>query len=364
MTNSNKNNTNNTNEMYVDLDKIYQIKYWLTEGDREEGFSRIFIDSFNSKQEAIMAAKKIVDRGDAVSVEVFDVDDVAEQPVYFYDGSERNCPECEEELGKDGRCYNPDCDEYDPLSQYFDDENTETVSKHKWDKTNDTDEDERFHDFLRSNEELREQPEYKARFEFFKYISSEEQPPYCITRKDEAHLLKMIFFDGEFIGRGSSRAVFRIAEGIVAKVCIDDGGRKQNQLEIQAFEDLAGVGLAKIYMYSRSIVVMEEVIALDTECITNLLEFDYPDSEEDEDLQALGLSLEGYDELTALIEHLQEYFGHTADNYQVGLNKDGEIVAYDYGFSAEEDRWSQISEGLDYISDDLEDKREIVFHIM
>lgn len=105
-----------------DDDKVYQIKYWLTEEDREEGFSDIFIDSFDSKQEAIMTAKKMVDRGDVASVEVFDADDVTEQPVYFYDGNEENCPECGKELGKDERCYNSDCDEYEPLSQYFDDE--------------------------------------------------------------------------------------------------------------------------------------------------------------------------------------------------------------------------------------------------
>lgn len=69
-------------------DKEYQIKYWLTEEDREEGFSDIFIDSFDSKQEAITTAKKMVDRGDVASVEVFDAEDVTEQPVYFYDGVE------------------------------------------------------------------------------------------------------------------------------------------------------------------------------------------------------------------------------------------------------------------------------------
>lgn len=72
----------------VEENKVYQIKYWLTEEDREEGFSDIFIDSFDSKQEAIMTAKKMVDRGDVASVEVFDADDVTEQPVYFYDGVE------------------------------------------------------------------------------------------------------------------------------------------------------------------------------------------------------------------------------------------------------------------------------------
>ena len=29
------------------------------------------------------------------------------------------CPSCHKLLGKDGHCYNYECDEYDPLSQYF-----------------------------------------------------------------------------------------------------------------------------------------------------------------------------------------------------------------------------------------------------
>ena len=30
------------------------------------------------------------------------------------------CPRCNKPLGPDGRCYNSKCEEYDPLSQYFD----------------------------------------------------------------------------------------------------------------------------------------------------------------------------------------------------------------------------------------------------
>ena len=53
-----------------------------------------------------------------------DVADMAQSNDWalFPDKDEKICPECGEELGEDGRCYNPDCDQYDPLSQYFDDE--------------------------------------------------------------------------------------------------------------------------------------------------------------------------------------------------------------------------------------------------
>ena len=54
-------------------------------------------------------------------------DDVADMAqandwALFPDEDEKICPECGEDLGEDGRCYNLDCDQYDPLSQYFDDD--------------------------------------------------------------------------------------------------------------------------------------------------------------------------------------------------------------------------------------------------
>lgn len=37
---------------------------------------------------------------------------------------EKTCSSCNLDLDKDGRCYNKECDEYDPLSQYFDGDNS------------------------------------------------------------------------------------------------------------------------------------------------------------------------------------------------------------------------------------------------
>ena len=38
------------------------------------------------------------------------------------DTDDHLCQDCGTELAKDGRCYNKDCDAYDPFSQYFDDD--------------------------------------------------------------------------------------------------------------------------------------------------------------------------------------------------------------------------------------------------
>lgn len=61
----------------------FKIQYWLTEEDREEGFSDIFIDVFETLEEAIAVAKKMIDRGDVASVEVLNEHD---EMVWGYDG--------------------------------------------------------------------------------------------------------------------------------------------------------------------------------------------------------------------------------------------------------------------------------------
>lgn len=68
----------------VEENKTYQIQYWLTEEDRNEGFSDIFIDTFETKAEAIKVARKMVDRDNYASVEVYDVE--TNEVVFGYDG--------------------------------------------------------------------------------------------------------------------------------------------------------------------------------------------------------------------------------------------------------------------------------------
>jgi len=72
-------------EQIQEIEEEFTIKYWATEEDREEGFSDIFMDSFTDKKEAIVVAKKMVDRDGIASVEVIDENDVT---VFGYDGAE------------------------------------------------------------------------------------------------------------------------------------------------------------------------------------------------------------------------------------------------------------------------------------
>lgn len=55
------------------------------------------------------------------------------------DTDDHLCQDCGTELAKDGRCYNKDCDAYDPFSQYFDD--PERIDEDDDDSDEDDDED-------------------------------------------------------------------------------------------------------------------------------------------------------------------------------------------------------------------------------
>ena len=76
-------------------------------------------DGFLSWETVAKAALKYMSEDDVA--DMAQINDWA----LFPDEDQEICPECGEELGEDGRCYNPDCDQYDPLSQYFDDDEDE-----------------------------------------------------------------------------------------------------------------------------------------------------------------------------------------------------------------------------------------------
>lgn len=80
----------------VEENKTYQIQYWLTEEDRDEGFSDIFIDAFDKKLDATLYAGKMVDRGDVACVEVYETD--TNKVVFGYDGARTWSDDDESEL--------------------------------------------------------------------------------------------------------------------------------------------------------------------------------------------------------------------------------------------------------------------------
>lgn len=196
--------------------------------------------------------------------------------------------------------------------------------------------------------------------------------------------LSKAFAEGkaEMLGTGSSRSCWDIdndAENfikqtlgldtdvnLVIKVAMGIGGQTQSNREIATFLDYGDEYLARIYAYGRIIEIMEKV----NELSKAYREWD--DCEEgelfinayglDKELNANRLDEDGYystprllplgakeedkaefDKAMSTIEALNDIFGETGDNGQIGRASDGRIVAYDYGFDTfkcEDERWS------------------------
>lgn len=194
--------------------------------------------------------------------------------------------------------------------------------------------------------------------------------------------LSKAFAEGkaEMLGTGSSRSCWDIdndAENfikqtlrldtnvnLVIKVAMGIGGQTQSNREIATFLDYGDEYLARIYAYGRIIEIMEKVDELDS----TYREWDYYSEGElfvniygvNEELNEefmedgkyrseclpLGAKEEDkaeFEKAMSTIEALNDIFGETSDNGQIGRASDGRIVAYDYGFDTfecEDERWS------------------------
>lgn len=170
--------------------------------------------------------------------------------------------------------------------------------------------------------------------------------------------------DVHFEDNGSSRAVFQFDYGCecyVIKLAADMQGRRQNQIEMNLWENAGHQGfLTPIrYAYKDMFIICDFVETLPFEVGEWAREYDLdffkehavseynwvlPNNHTDEDIEEL------YDELNATICLLEEYQGETGDNYQLafGANEFNNrttkysIVAYDYGYSTDVDRDEQV----------------------
>lgn len=172
--------------------------------------------------------------------------------------------------------------------------------------------------------------------------------------------------DGDvcFEDNGSSRAVFQFDYGCecyVIKLAADMQGRKQNQIEMNLWENVGHQGfLAAIrYAYKDMFIICDFVETLPFEVGQWAYErdFDYfkknviseydwvlPNEYAEEDIAEL------YDEVRATVCLLEDYQGKTGDNYQLafGANEFNNrttkysVVAYDYGYSTDVDRDEQV----------------------
>lgn len=170
-----------------------------------------------------------------------------------------------------------------------------------------------------------------------------------LTLEKEYEVLKYLHQNANdlFIGSGSSRAVFRVNQELmemlalpsvnyVIKMVLGIGGFRQSHLEYKTFMEYATQApLAEIRAHGNIFTIMEE-IKIDRD----FMEFyDYYDcdvrellNDRDTDPDEEYALYELYSEAKEVIERLDELFGHTADNAQIGENIYGNLVAYDYGF--------------------------------
>jgi hypothetical protein len=124
-----------------------------------------------------------------------------------------------------------------------------------------------------------------------------------LSVQNELRLLEKAMQKNEFLGSGSSRAVYGLDYNTVIKVVADAGGQKQNDMEVQIYNTYKSDKLAKIHAFGKFIIVMERVI------------LDEQDDDEFYDVQ----------------DYLDDITGEHGDNYQIGRALDGRKVAYDYG---------------------------------
>lgn len=167
------------------------------------------------------------------------------------------------------------------------------------------------------------------------------------------------------IDYGSSRIVFdlpgkRAAEigldtsrDYVIKLAVGTGGLHQNALELDTFLNYRDLPLAEIAATGRYINIMEKVSEQDF--------YDFADAEldptdyvegrvfytgisSDEKAKLRDRDIKEYAAADKVISKLEEVFGRTSDNGQLGWTSKGKLVAYDYGF--------EIYRGRDYYCSD------------
>lgn len=177
--------------------------------------------------------------------------------------------------------------------------------------------------------------------------------PVILTLEQEADILESLS-EWECDAHGAARIVFlncrnivvdagiEIPENVqvVVKVSIGIGGMNQTARETRVYlESIRGdygtpLPLARLFAYGRIIEIMEQVEYYDYAWLFD----EWMPQDGDEGLDYHGvrfqtetdkeLFLEGY----YAFERLNEYFGYTADNAQIGIDHNGRPVCYDWGY--------------------------------
>lgn len=176
-----------------------------------------------------------------------------------------------------------------------------------------------------------------------------------LTKEEALLVLHTVDFDA-IINHGSSRAVYDCYYGgkeCVIKIGLDDGGHNQNVLECSVYERFGDSGkLAEIYArFGNVFLVCEKVEVISSDFAETVLEWgddanaDVTIWEEDGE-RVVPLweraNFNNEEECQVLINKMRDAYcllediqGCTSDNEQLGINENGDVVAYDYGYDTE-----------------------------
>ena len=180
-----------------------------------------------------------------------------------------------------------------------------------------------------------------------------------LNTTQEKYLINYMIANPElFIGSGSSRAVFHCTDELadylklpsqdeeyIIKIAMGEGGVEQMRVEVETFIEYGDTGaFAEIAAVGRYVEIMEYVETAD---FFEAAEENWgPAAIQDEyDVSKLEA-----DSIFETIETLEEIFGHTADNGQLGKTLNDYWVAFDYGFIPGKGYDSQTSDISNYIN--------------
>ena len=157
-----------------------------------------------------------------------------------------------------------------------------------------------------------------------------------LSLSEELALLQKAYQYGEYLDNGSSRSVYDMGDGTVLKVASCKRGQFQNGMEIETFRNgRYQDSLAEIYSYGKYVVLMEKICPIGFELVEFLYNNGNYESEVEHYWGEYGLEIASRQgELIEHIRNMEEMLGETVDNYQVGIDDDNNIKAFDYGFES------------------------------
>ena len=147
-----------------------------------------------------------------------------------------------------------------------------------------------------------------------------------LTLQEEIELVKSV---RKFIANGSSRAVFAhpFDKNLAIKIAIGIGGINQNKREIRVNREIPDY-TNTIHAYGKYTIVCD-FIAQDLMNKVDRVVYNYVKEEEKKKI----FYKEERKRVLEIVRKLTEINGDSSDNHQIGITRNGKIVAYDYGYA-------------------------------